>query len=58
MKGLSPFEVRTTAEPRPNSYEDQMGLPKLYGMFLPFKPSELGHNLRHFRKPQKREIEI
>ena len=57
-KNMSPFAVRTTAEPRPNAYIDEIGLPRPYGTFRPFKPSELGANLRHYRNPQEREIEI
>jgi hypothetical protein len=51
--------VRTTAEPRPNAYIPVgIGLPKPYGGSAPFKPSELGSNIRHIRKPKKLEIEI
>lgn len=55
---MSPFAVRTTAEPRPNAYIDEIGLPRPYGKFRPFKPSDLGANMRHYRKPREREIEI
>ena len=57
-KNMSPFAVRTTAEPRLNAYIDEMGLPRPYGKFRPFKPSELGVHLRHYRKPKAKEIEI
>ena len=51
--------VRTTAEPRPNAYiPDSIGIPKPYGNLAPFKPSESGANMRHFRKPKPKEIEI
>jgi hypothetical protein len=51
--------VRTAAEPRPNAYvQEYMGVPKPYGGFAPFKPSELGTNMRHIRKPAQVEIEI
>ena len=57
-QNMSPFAIRSTAKPRPNAYIDEKGLPKPYGMFQPFKASELGVHLRHFRKPKEREIEI
>lgn len=54
--------ARTTAEPRPNAYVPQdaksLGVPKPYGRYAPFKPSELGSNMRHIRKPEPREIVI
>jgi hypothetical protein len=54
--------ARTTAEPRPNAYVPQdsrsMGVPKPYGRYAPFKPTELGSNMRHIRKPEPREIVI
>ena len=51
--------VRTTAEPRPNAYiPDEIGIPKPYGNLAPFKPTDAGANMRHFRKPQQKEIEI
>ncbi|XP_036373402.1 coiled-coil domain-containing protein 146 [Megalops cyprinoides] len=51
----------TTAEARPNAYipeEDNLPIPRPYGALAPFKPSELGTNLRHIRKPQPKPIEI
>ena len=54
--------ARTTAEPRPNAYVPQdaksLGVPKPYGRYAPFKPTELGSNMRHIRKPEPREIVI
>jgi chromosome segregation ATPase len=51
--------VRTTAEPRPNAYiPDEIGIPKPYGNLAPFKPTEGGANMRHFRKPERKDIEI
>lgn len=51
--------THTTAEPRPNAYiPDDIGIPKPYGALQPFKPSELGTNMRHIRRPQPREIEL
>lgn len=60
-KGLAqPNAVhKTTAEPRPNAYiQEYMGVPKPYGGFAPFKPTEAGSNMRHIRRPQEVEIEI
>ena len=52
----------TTAEPRPNAYAPQdaksLGVPKPYGRYAPFKPTEMGSNMRHIRKPEPREIVI
>lgn len=51
--------VHTTAETRPNAYiPESLGIPKPYGEFTPFKPTELGSTMRHIRKPQPREIVI
>jgi chromosome segregation ATPase len=53
--------LRSTAEVRPNAYinqSDQLGLPKPYGGLAPFKPSVLGAQMRHFRIPQQREIQL
>lgn len=38
--------------------DDNIGLPKPYGMYKPFKPTPLGSNLRHIKKPQPKNIEI
>ncbi|XP_030628995.1 coiled-coil domain-containing protein 146 [Chanos chanos] len=56
-----PSGVYTTAEPRPNCYKstgDRLDIAKPYGAQAPFKPSEPGSNMRHFRKPQIKPIEI
>ena len=60
MQGTMPSQVtRTTAEPRPNAYiPSAVGIPKPYGAQAPFKPSDPGSTMRHFRKPQPKEIEI
>jgi predicted nucleic acid-binding Zn-ribbon protein len=55
---MPPFAVNSTAEPRPGAYIDQIGLPKPYGAFRPFRPSELGANLRHYKPPEIRDPEI
>ncbi|KAK9829922.1 hypothetical protein WJX72_008666 [[Myrmecia] bisecta] len=47
------------AEPRPNAYiPEDLGIPKPYGGFAPFKPSEPGSGMRHIRQPEPREIII
>ena len=35
-----------------------LGVPKPYGRYAPFKPTELGSNMRHIRKPEPRDIVI
>jgi hypothetical protein len=50
---------RSAADPRPNAYvPDGIGIPKPYGEFAPFKPSEPGATMRHIRPPQPAELEI
>jgi len=50
---------RTTAEIRPNSYiSDDIGIPRPYGVLAPFKPTPLGANARHIRKPNLPDVEI
>ncbi|KAG2431406.1 hypothetical protein HXX76_009421 [Chlamydomonas incerta] len=52
-------EVQSTAEPRPNAYiPEQLGIPKPYGSFAPFKPQEAGSTMRHIRKPSPKEVVI
>ncbi|GAB1597782.1 hypothetical protein Ahia01_000054900 [Argonauta hians] len=47
----------TTAEQRPNAYlpdnNCDLPIPRPYGKYAPFKPSEQGSNFRHFQKPKK-----
>ncbi|NWU64260.1 CC146 protein, partial [Pterocles burchelli] len=61
-QAAAPGCVHTTAEQRPNAYipDDEFSLPvpRPYGALAPFKPSELGSNIRHFRKPIVKPIEI
>lgn len=58
-KNFPPFATKTTAEHRVNAYiPDEIGIPKPYGKNAPFKPSEIGANFRHYRKPEIKEIEI
>eukprot|EP01017_Pseudomicrothorax_dubius_P004293 TRINITY_DN10829_c0_g1_i1.p1 TRINITY_DN10829_c0_g1~~TRINITY_DN10829_c0_g1_i1.p1 ORF type:complete len:187 (-),score=48.87 TRINITY_DN10829_c0_g1_i1:29-589(-) len=58
-KSLPPFVTKTTAEHRVNAYvPDEIGIPKPYGVWAPFKPSDLGVQMRHFRKPKQNDIEV
>jgi hypothetical protein len=51
--------TRTTAEPRPNAYiPDDLGIPKPYGGMAPFKPTPVGVQIRHIRKPEPKPVEI
>ena len=49
------------ASPRPNAYvptdEKSLGVPRPYGKFAPFKPTDVAGNLRHYRKPTASTIE-
>lgn len=56
-------DIRTKAEPRPNAYIPdgtfgELPIPKPYGGFAPFKPKETGAQMRHFKKPIIKPIEI
>ncbi|XP_071659556.1 coiled-coil domain-containing protein 146 [Patagioenas fasciata] len=61
-QAAGPGCVHTTAEQRPTAYipddEYSLPLPRPYGARAPFKPSEPGANMRHFRKPVEKPIEI
>ena len=49
----------STAESRPNAYiPEHLGIPKPYGGFAPFKPTDAGSTMRHIRNPQPKEIVI
>lgn len=51
--------IKSRAESRPNAYiADDIGIPKPYGAHAPFKPSILGSNMRHIRKPEHRQVII
>ena len=55
MEGI----VRSTAEVRPNAYiQPGLGLPRPYGGLAPFKPSVLGAQMRHFRIPTQKEVQL
>jgi len=50
-----PGDTPTMADVRPNAYlPDDIGIPKPYGLHAPFKPSIIGANMRHIRRPAKR----
>jgi hypothetical protein len=57
-----PGGVVSTAEPRPNAYipteEHELPIPRPYGGHAPFRPTEVGTNMRHIRKPITKPIEI
>ena len=54
-----PSVVKSTAVVRPTAYmPDGLALPKPYGVNAPFYPSAPGGNLRHFRKPVEKPVEI
>ncbi|KAM6420707.1 coiled-coil domain-containing protein 146 isoform 3-T4 [Pluvialis apricaria] len=61
-QAAAPGYVRTTAEQRPTAYipddEYSLPLPRPYGALAPFKPSEPSPNMRYFRKPMVKAIEI
>ncbi len=59
-RSIPPFATKTSAEPRVGAYipDDNIGISKPYGKNAPFKPSELGANMRFYRKPKLTEIEI
>ncbi len=54
-----PGQARSSAEVRPNAYlpNDEVAIPKPYGNHAPFKPSVLGANMRHIRRPAARSLD-
>lgn len=51
--------IQSTAEPRPNAYiPEELGLPKPYGALAPFKPTIMGTNMRHIRKPVPQDVQL
>jgi hypothetical protein len=51
--------TKTTAEQRPNAYvEEDLGLPKSFGLYSPFKPSVVGGQMRHFKNPDPKPGEL
>lgn len=58
-KNIPPFATKTTADHRYHSYiPDEIGLPKPYGKLACFYPNKPGANMRHFKKPKVKDIEI
>ncbi|XP_028250980.1 coiled-coil domain-containing protein 146 isoform X2 [Parambassis ranga] len=58
---LLPNGVYTTAEPRPDAYipeNDLIPVPRPNGAQAPFKPFQPGANMRHFRKPTNKPLEL
>eukprot|EP01006_Ploeotia_vitrea_P008854 TRINITY_DN21046_c0_g1_i1.p1 TRINITY_DN21046_c0_g1~~TRINITY_DN21046_c0_g1_i1.p1 ORF type:complete len:990 (+),score=582.58 TRINITY_DN21046_c0_g1_i1:36-2972(+) len=54
-----PNAITTTAETRHTMYlDEETGLPKPYGNLAPFKPSSVGAQIRHYRNPVVKDIEI
>ena len=50
---------KSTAVQRPNAYvPEEMAIPVPYGVNAPFKPSESGAIMRHFRNPEPIDVEI
>lgn len=53
------YMVQTRCEQRPTAYIDPtMGIPRPYGAKAPFKPTQLGSNMRHIRRPELSLIHI
>jgi len=51
--------VKTRAKPRSIKYiSDLTGLQEAYGVYAPFVASKPGANMRHYRNPNPKEIEI
>ena len=52
---------RPSADARPNAYvptdEKSMGVPRPYGKFAPFKPTDVTGQLRHYRKPTVADVD-
>ncbi len=38
--------------------DDDLQIPKPYGLWSPFKPNDAGSNMRHIKKPKQRELEL
>ncbi|KAK9847852.1 hypothetical protein WJX84_007452 [Apatococcus fuscideae] len=53
------FGAPSQADTRPNAYiPESLGIPKPYGGYAPFKPSESGSTMRHIRLPQPKPVVI
>ena len=58
-KNFPPFATKTTAEHRVNAYiPDEIGIPKPYGNHAPFQPFIPGANIRHYKIPTIKDVEI
>jgi len=58
-KNFPPFATKTTADHRVNAYiPDEIGIPKPYGNHAPFVPFLPGANIRHFKNPTIKDIEV
>ncbi len=58
-KNMPPFATKSTAEHRFHSYiPDEIGLPRPYGKHAEFYPTKIGANMRFYKKPTVKEIEI
>ncbi|EGR33105.1 hypothetical protein IMG5_061610 [Ichthyophthirius multifiliis] len=58
-KNFTPFLTKTKAEHRFDTYvENSNGFVKPYGAHAPFKASGVCYNLKHYKKPEIKEIEI
>ena len=58
---FTPAGTLTTAQTRvtmylPEGTDDGFAIPKPYGIYAPYKPSEIGTNRRHIKKPKPREL--
>ncbi|KAG6556431.1 hypothetical protein Mapa_002374 [Marchantia paleacea] len=50
---------KSTAEQRPNAYiEQDLGLPKPFGLYAPFKPSDIGGQLKYYHRPDCKPVEL
>lgn len=56
IKNVAPFTKKTNAERRVDSYITEIGLPKPYGKFAPFMPTNISANVERYRK-QKDDAE-
>ena len=52
------------AEPRPNAYipnsigVNELPIPKPYGNFAPYRSQELGPQLRHYKRPEVKPVQL
>ncbi|KAL3684700.1 hypothetical protein R1sor_002722 [Riccia sorocarpa] len=49
---------KSRAEQRPNAYiEEDLGLPKPFGFYSPFKPLDVGAQTRYYHKPEMKPLD-